>query len=172
MKLKIPLSNLLTHQSPPQDPDDPDDPDQLPDPEEEEEEQQEEDQEEAEEGQQEEPEEGQGEEAEEEKEEEDPLQLVESDSTKRSRKIKERKEKIDMAALTRLPYALSDKGLLYKGTMNDVKDNPQASRKWSLERDHLLRSRTKHPSVMWAIGRLKTYAIIRSALYSHFRNTW
>ena len=40
------------------------------------------------------------------------------------------------------------------------------------ERDHLLRSRTKHPSVMWAIGRLKIFVIIRSALYLHFRNTW
>ena len=108
----------------------PDDPDQIPDPEEEEEEQQEEDQEEAEEGQQEEPEEGQQEEAEEEKEEEDPLQLVESDSTKKSRKIKERKEKIDMAALTRLPYVLSDKGPLYKGTMIDAKNNPRGSRQW------------------------------------------
>ena len=123
---------------PPQDPDDPDNPDQPPDPEEEEEEQQEEDQEEAEEedqeeaeeGQQEEPEEGQGEEAEEEQKEEDPLQLVESDSTKKGRKIKERKEKFDTAAITRLPYPLSDKGPLYKGTMIDAKDNPQASRKW------------------------------------------
>ena len=123
---------------PPQDPDDPDNPDQPPDPEEEEEEQQEEeqeegeeeDQEEAEEGQQEEPEEGQGEEAEEEQEEEDPLQVVESDSTKKGRKIKERKEKIDMVALTRLPYVLSDKGPFYKGTMIDAKANPQASRKW------------------------------------------
>ena len=94
---------------PPPDPDDPDDPDQIPDPEEEEEEQQEEEQEEAEEGQQEEAEEGQQEEAEEEKEEEDPLQLVESESTKKSRKNKERKEKVDMAALTRLPYVLADK---------------------------------------------------------------
>ena len=115
---------------PPQDPDDPDNPDQPPDPEEEEEEQQEEDQEEAEEEDQEEPEEGQGEEEEEEEKEEDPLQLVESESTKKSRKIKERKEKIDMAALARLPYPLSDKGPLYKGTMIDAKDNPQASRVW------------------------------------------
>ena len=93
VKLKTPLSNLLTHQNHRKT---------LmiqtiltnfPDPEEEEEEQQEEDQEEAEEEQQEEPEEGQGEEAEEEKEEEDPLQLVESDSTKKGRKIKRTKRK-------------------------------------------------------------------------------
>ena len=55
---------------------------------------------------------------------------METDSTKKGRKIKERKEKIDAAAITRLPYPLSDKGPLYKGTMIDAKDNPQLSRKW------------------------------------------
>ena len=56
--------------------------------------------------------------------------MVESESTKKSRKIKERKEKVDAAALTRLPYVLAEKGPLYKGTMITVKDNPRRSRQW------------------------------------------
>ena len=119
---------------PPEPPEDPDDPDPLPDQEEGEEEENEEDQqEEVEEDQQEEAEEDQQEEVEEaqqEEEEEDPLQVVESESTKKTRKIKERKEKVDMAALTRLPYVLAEKGPLYKGTTITVKDNPRRSRQW------------------------------------------
>ena len=95
---------------PPEPLEDPDDPDPLPDPEE---------------GEEEEPEKDQPEE-----EEEDPLRVVESESTKKSRKIKEQKEKVDAAALIRLPYVLAEKGPLHKGTMITAKDKPRRSGQW------------------------------------------
>ena len=56
--------------------------------------------------------------------------MVESESTKKNRKIQERKEKVDMAAITRLPYVLAEKGPLNKGTMIAVKGNPRRSPQW------------------------------------------
>ena len=109
---------------PPEPPEDPDNPDPLPDEEEDEDEEEGQGEEGEEEGVQ-----GEGEE-EEKEEEEPPLQEVESESTKRARKLKERKDKVDLAALTRLPYVLSEKGPLYKGTTISVKDNPRRSIQW------------------------------------------
>ena len=56
--------------------------------------------------------------------------MVESESTKRDRKNKERKEKVDMAAITRLPYPLAEKGPLYKGTMIEAKGDPRKTKQW------------------------------------------
>ena len=114
---------------PPEPLEDPDDPNPLPD--EEEDEEGEEDQQEEEEGGEEGEEGVQGEGEEEEKEEEDPpLQEVESETTKKARKLKKRKEKVDMAALARLPYALAEKGPLYRGTEIDAKGDPRVRSQW------------------------------------------
>ena len=55
---------------------------------------------------------------------------MESEATKKGRRTKERKEKADEAALTRLPYVLAEKGPLHKGTMTTPKDDPRGSRQW------------------------------------------
>ena len=55
-------------------------------------------------------------------------------STKRSRKNKERKEKVDMAAITRLPYPLSEDGPFFKGTTTTVKDAPRRSIQWKMRK--------------------------------------
>ena len=56
--------------------------------------------------------------------------MVESESTKRDRKNKERKEKVDTAAVARLPYPLAEKGPLYKRTMIEAKGDPRKNRQW------------------------------------------
>ena len=49
----------------------------------------------------------------------------ESPSTKKKRKITQRKEKVDEAAMTKLPYLLAEKGPLYKGVDALPGDNPE-----------------------------------------------
>ena len=125
----------------PPDPQDPDDPDPNPDEEEEEEgEENEEDQGDGEVGDQE------GREEEGEKETDGPEQLVESESTKKKRKIvAERQEKVNEAAMTRLPYNLPEKRPLYKGVMIVPKDLPDKSTQWGVVRGAIPKPKDKTP---------------------------
>ena len=75
----------------------------------------------------------------------EPEELVESESTKKRRKITERKEKVDEAAMTRLPYFLSEKGPWYKGVMVTPKDAPAESTQWGVKRGTLPQSKDKTP---------------------------
>ena len=124
----------------PPDPPDPDDPYPNPDEEEDEgEEEEEEDQEEGEEGSHNDCEE------EEEKEVDETVEVVESESTKKKRKIAQRKEKVDEAAMTRLPFALSEKGPLYKGVMVTLKDKPNVSAQWGVRKGSISQAKDNTP---------------------------
>ena len=56
-----------------------------------------------------------------------------------------RKEKVDMAALARLPYPLAEKGLLYKGTEIKAKDTPRARSQWRPRKGSPTRAKDKTP---------------------------
>ena len=99
-------------------------------------------------------------------------ELVVSESTKKKRKIAERKEKVDEAAMTRLPFVLSEKGPLYKGVMVAPKDTPDKSTQWGVKKGSLPKyPRTKHLLITRAIVHLRIFKIIRSVPYSHCKST-
>ena len=72
-------------------------------------------------------------------------EIVESESTKKRRKIAERKEKVDEAAMTRLPFFLSEKGPWYKGVMVTPKDVPDKSTQRGANKGPLPQSKDKTP---------------------------
>ena len=72
-------------------------------------------------------------------------EIVESESTKKKRKVAERKVKVDEAAMTRLPYSLSEKGPLCKGVEITPKVMPDKSTQWGAKRETLPQSTDKTP---------------------------
>ena len=124
----------------PPEPSDPDDPSKNPDEEEDEEDEEGEDGEGQEEG-----EEGEHNECEEEEEKEvDEEVEVESPSTKKKRKIIQRKEKVDEAAMTRLPYLLAEKGPLYKGVDALPRDKPRVHPQWTVRKGSITQAKDTH----------------------------
>ena len=120
----------------PPEPSDPDDPSQNPDEGKDGEDEEEEDGE----GQ----EEGEGCEEEEEKEVDEEVE-VESPSTRKKRKIIQRKEKVDEAAMTRLPYLLAEKGPLYKGVDALPKDKPRVHPQWTVRKGSITQAKDTTP---------------------------
>ena len=111
----------------PPDPLEPPDPDEPPNPDDEEDEEGEEDDEAQEEGEVGE-DDGHGEE---EEKVEDDLVEVESPSTKKKRKLSQRKEKVNEAAMQRLPYFLAEGEPMYRGVDAPARDKPRVNTQWS-----------------------------------------
>ena len=134
------LGQSVTRPSPPQPPPDPDAPDPNPDEEEEENEEDEEDEEEQDEGG------AHGEcEEEEEKEVDEAEEIVESESTKMRRKLTEHQQRVYDAAMTRLPFALAEKGPLYKGVEITPNDRPKPSIRWRAKKGAIPKPKDKSP---------------------------
>ena len=79
------------------------------------------------------------------KEVDDLEEVVESESTKKKRKMAEHQEKVSDAATTRLPFALSDKGPLYKGVQITPNDRPSPSFRWRAKRGAIPKPKDKSP---------------------------
>ena len=119
----------------PPEPPDPDAPDPNPDEEEEEDEEDEEGQEEGEEH-------GDCEE-EEEKVVDEAVEVVESESTKKRRKITEHQQKVHDAAMARLPFPLAEKGPLYKGVEVTPNERPRPSIQWRAKKGAISKPKDK-----------------------------
>ena len=125
-------------------PPDPDAPDPNPDEEDEENEEDEED-----EGDEEDKDEGgahgECEEEEEEKEVDEIEEIIESQSTKKRRKITEHQQKVYDAAMARLPFTLAEKGPLYKGVEITPNDRPKPSIQWRAKKGAIPKPKDKTP---------------------------
>ena len=72
-------------------------------------------------------------------------EVVETESTKKKRKIAEHQEKVYDAATTRLPFSLSNKGPLYKGVEPTPKDRPSPSIRWRAKKGAIPKPKDKSP---------------------------
>ena len=75
---------------------------------------------------------------------EDPvLELVESESTKKKRKLTEHQQKIHDAAMARLPFSLSEKGPSYKGVEITPNARPRPSIEWRAKKGAISKPKDK-----------------------------
>ena len=75
----------------------------------------------------------------------EPEEIVESESTRKRRRITEHQKKVHDAAMTRLPFALAEKGPLYKGVEITPKDTPKPSLRWRAKKGAIPKPKDKTP---------------------------
>ena len=72
-------------------------------------------------------------------------EIVESESTKKKRKTTEHQQKVHDAAMTRLPFALAEKGPLHKGVEITPNKRPKPSIQWRAKRGAISKPKNKTP---------------------------
>ena len=82
---------------------------------------------------------------EEEEKEEDELIEVESASTRKKRKLSQRKEKVTEAAMQRLPYFLAEGEPMYRGVDAPAKDKPRVNTQWSIRKGSIALAKDTTP---------------------------